>query len=337
MGSNPLKKTIRVGFRTLGYHIQGTAHFEAERRAYAQILEERDAALQERDAIRGACEAALKERDALQKAYDAAAAARDEFEKAYRREVTEKTRCALTPQVAFMHIMKTAGISVQMFLKPFYEDSRSLWVESSEQIEPLHPHYLQYFDLINGHFSYKDAAKLRDNRRLVSVVRDPVDRLLSAYWYFRKRQGSEIRDLTRFMIDFAKRYSFLDWLKCDHPQVRSVTHNQQTYAFAHDWRAPREGDGDGVLRAALTHLDDFFFVGMYERLEEGLRLLCEKMGWRPAHALERYNVTTRRQSVAELSAAERDAALDCNQLDLALYDHARRRLEEELAANQAPG
>jgi hypothetical protein len=306
---SPLKATIKALLSHLGYQLLPLAQFEESRRAYDR---------------------AVKQLDEYRSAYEKTLLERDEFKTAFEREVCEKTRTVATPQVAFMHIMKTAGISVQMFLKPFIADSRNLWVESSEQIEPLHPHYVEYFDLVQGHFSYKDTTKLRANKRLISILREPVDRVLSAYWYFRTRKDEEVRDITRHMIAYAKKCTFLEWLRCDHPQVQSVTHNQQTFAFAHDWRAPRGQSDDKVLQEALCHLDEFYFVGFFERLQESMQLLSKSMGWAPHEALGRHNVTPQRQSVRDLSAQERDAVIELNQYDYVLYNRVRQQLEDKL-------
>lgn len=233
------------------------------------------------------------------------------------------------PQVGFLHIMKTAGSSVLGFFQPKFEELRTLWLWYPAELDAYTARQVASYDFITGHFSHSGTRKFRHDRLLFTFLRHPVARVLSSYWFFRSFPGEARVGVNDRLLAAAKKYDLLDFLRCDDPQVRSNNIDHQTHALAGDyrvgWRAP---DAD-ALSLALAHLDEYAVVGLTERSEESTALICRRMGWeyRP---LERLNVTPKRQGLQDLSTAERAALEERNQLDLQLYEAARRRLDRDL-------
>jgi hypothetical protein len=232
-------------------------------------------------------------------------------------------------QVGFLHIQKTGGISLLHFLGSRFEEWRTLWVFSPRELERYHANELEHFDLVCGHFSYCNVFPLRARRTLCTFLRHPVDRVLSCYWYFRTYRGP-MRDIITAGVAAAREKSLREFLEDRHPEVRCHVANHQTYTLADDWTRP--GKVADALEAATRHLDDFACVGLTERMEESLDLLCRELGWKRDHSLPRLNQTPYRQSAEDIRPAERDRILELNALDLALYEHARQRLERDLTS-----
>lgn len=237
------------------------------------------------------------------------------------------------PQSCFLHIGKTGGTAVYQLLARQFPAERVLHL-SADVFDDLAPGAADDFDHVTGHFSYRHLARFAPHRVAYTMVREPVARVHSTYWFLRN-WTREVVDSNRDMLDAAKRYSLRDFLRDDRPQVRSVVWNQQTYALACDWRAARFGDGWNVLASALAHLDEFVVVGLQERSDESLARIFRALRWPPPPPLERANVTPDRPPLAELTAAERDAILDANRLDAILYDTARRRFDAALPLSAA--
>ena len=261
------------------------------------------------------------ERDGYHRAYDAVAT-----ELAYLKADVEKLRHhGPWPQICFMHVGKTAGTSVVQSLNRLFDPNRCYYGRPSN-FDRLTPGDLDHFDFVAGHFSYGQIHSLRPHRVLISILREPVERVVSAYYFLRSWTGL-IDDENRVMVASAQRFSLLDFLKDDHPQIREVYQDQQTYTIASDLRAERMSDGTAVLKAALSHLDDFALVGLTERVDDTMSLLSRMLRWPQFTQLERANETPNRPAVPELTPREYDAIMECNRLDHQLYQEVKKRFQ----------
>jgi len=275
-------------------------------------------------------------------AYEKTAAELAGYRSAYEQTSAELNRCRLFLRdsvrqdraglrLGFLHIQKTGGISLLQFLGKRFAEWRTLWVFSPRELERYHAAELAHFDFVCGHYSYCNVFPLRDRRSLCTFLRDPVDRVLSCYWYFRTYRGA-IRDIIAAGVAAARDKNLLDFLADDHPEVRYHVANHQTHVLADDWTRPGQPAGAHALEAATRHLDEFACVGLTERMEESVDLLCRVLGWSRTESLARLNQTPFRQSADEIRPTERDRILELNALDVALYERARQRLERDLAS-----
>jgi hypothetical protein len=115
-------------------------------------------------------------------------------------------------------------------------------------------------DLVIGHFGYQHVAKLRADRFLMTLLRDPVERVISNYYFL--RSGSPISRYSQYAVGTAKALTLPEFLRCDDPGVRMVTENFQAKALAFDVR-PEHRRAIGDLHGEATrNLASFDFVGI---------------------------------------------------------------------------
>ncbi|NJP06719.1 MAG: hypothetical protein HC837_14425 [Chloroflexaceae bacterium] len=92
-----------------------------------------------------------------------------------------------------------------------------------------------------------------------------------------------------------------------------------------------------VVAIAKAHLDGCAFVGLTERFDDSLRLLCYTFGWSPIEHYVSQNVTPA-ELRPEITPAQEALILKRNALDLELYTYAQqlftRRLQQ-MEAEQA--
>jgi tetratricopeptide (TPR) repeat protein len=254
------------------------------------------------------------------------------YKNAYLQIMTELGKNRLRPPtprpgpVCFMHIGKVGGQAICRELFGRF-DIRRIFNSSSELMDVTMPEALQNYDLILGHWSYCHVAKLPRPRFLFSMVRDPVDRVLSNYGFLRSHQGP-VDETSAESVRLAKELELEDFLEHEHPQVRSVVDNHQTRFFAEDWRGAQRTTPE-TLKAALSHLDEFDFIGIHERYHESLQALCALLDWTPWPAGIRVNVTPRRRRVADLPARTLERIRALNAFDLELVDRIRARFEAQ--------
>src|SRR5258708_7427903 len=90
-------------------------------------------------------------------------------------------------QLIFPHIPKTAGGAVHAALGPIFRGAHSLRGNNEGGLAPLPPlstaDFAQY-RYVSGHFTFNDIKEKRGaDSLLVSVLRDPVRRIVSEFNY----------------------------------------------------------------------------------------------------------------------------------------------------------
>jgi hypothetical protein len=115
----------------------------------------------------------------------------------------------------YVHILKTAGTTIRhtLFEREFkgrylYDDMFKL--KRNKPMKTKHPLVIEHqlyphvnfekYDVIFGHFKYDKYEYL--NRPMLSFVRQPVDRVISNYYYFRSTYARNGQNLS--LIEFSK-------------------------------------------------------------------------------------------------------------------------------------
>ncbi|MDB5310573.1 MAG: hypothetical protein JWO38_4775 [Gemmataceae bacterium] len=318
-------RLARVGCERDGY-----------RAAYLQLEAEIGQARTDAGGYRGAYLSLRADLDRCHADLGVAARERDGYKAAYDEMATDLSRyrsllrAAVRPpgrprQVVFLHLQKTGGISLLDFIGRQFEWAGVLTVHSPPELDAYHPGEVAHFDLVCGHLTARNLTAVRPDALLCTFLREPVDRILSCYWYFRTYQGRD-RECIRRGVEAARTKSLLEFLRDPDPEIRRHVADHQAHALAGDWYAPDDRPAEDLLAAALESLDRFHVVGLTDEMDTGLARMCRLTGWSPPSArLDRLNTTPTRQSVDTLSAAERDAIRELTTVDAELYRAAKAR------------
>jgi hypothetical protein len=167
-----------------------------------------------------------------------------------------------------------------------------------------------------GHFWYGLHHVIGRPTRYVTLLRNPVERVISLYYYL-KLEGR--MSLEEFAIT------------APHKEVE----NDQTRRIA--GVDPEVGGcNEATLELAKNNLRrDFAVVGVVERLDETLSLLREAFGWTDEIPCVARNVNSDRPSRASLPSSALDAIRARNELDLELYEHVHRLMDQALVGLSA--
>jgi hypothetical protein len=159
-----------------------------------------------------------------------------------------------------------------------------------------------------GHFWFGLHEHVARPSVYVTALRDPVERVLSLYYYTRLHDSLT---LDEFIAN---------------PPFREVDNDQTRRIAGVD---PEIGGcTPDLLRAAKENLRGFAVAGTIERLDEMLPLLQRRLGWRrPVVAYPR-NVNPDRPATSSLPRATIAAIRERNELDFELWRYASRLMDE---------
>jgi hypothetical protein len=235
-----------------------------------------------------------------------------------------------TKRAIFLHLPKTAGLTLHGIIERQYAPQNVYTIdptqipESVQAFQGLHAARRAEIYMLKGHMNmYSEMHEfLPKPVTYFTLLRDPIDRTISQYYFIRGMQSHYFKDLIGDM-------SLQEVLERD---IAFTFNNQQTR-----WLAGERNDiGYGgykkeVLERAKRNLRErFAVVGLTERFDETLLLLKHTYDWPHDVFYTRTNVTTRRPKKDEVPPATLNAIVQANLLDIELYQYATALFEEQI-------
>ena len=231
-------------------------------------------------------------------------------------------------RILHLHIPKTAGTAF-----------RSAFERASNGTLRVFPHYdeRQYagidasqYDFFSGHFGFKTAARLGGD--IITVLRNPVDRFVSVYYFWRQLCETGAEKSQKTML--AGKYRLDEFVKIkDEPSLLEAFYNTMTWQIAHGTslalrRELRElgKTDDDVFQLALANLSTFSLIGVQERLALFERAVARQFS--VALRIKRENVTDGRPAVKDIGIATIRAIQNWSFMDLELYQQAYKHVSE---------
>ena len=225
----------------------------------------------------------------------------------------------------FIHIPKCGGSTLNRILKNEYR-KENIHLKVYDQLAEENLSY--EFDsvkkrLIHGHFSYGIHEKMNLNSipRYFSMLRDPVDRIISHYFYVKSSPThylyKSVERLDLNLLDYA--LSDLSF-ELDNGQVRMIA-----------------GIGEKTDKVTEKHLEKAIFnvenqfasVGILEEYNLSLLLFKNKLNWSKVPVYKKINITKSYSSREEIGVKAKEQIRERNKFDQRLYEYVSERLLRE--------
>jgi hypothetical protein len=247
-------------------------------------------------------------------------------------------RLSLKPAL-FLHIQKTAGSSIVDLARLSYGsdevvshgDYLSGWANKElDKIVNARGQSPENFSdklFVSGHFGFDFARPLLRGRYSFTFLRDPLERILSYYYFCKTRDPKEYEIYALAQSMTIDQFLILGFKR---PAVKACIWNNQAWQLANGY-----GNSNGrnilsftpeeILELAIRHLDAFTYIGFTETFEKDRNHILKALGIIPPQEKIISNANPGRPTSRDLSIPTLKLLNELTQLDRALYEAAWRR------------
>jgi hypothetical protein len=231
------------------------------------------------------------------------------------------TDAVVQPESAvFLHIQKTAGTSIVNTARRYYGENMTshgdCWGHRPEEFSDT--------GFVSGHIGYDFAKSLISSRFSFVFLRNPVERILSLYYFCRTRDPDEFpiyKKASEFDLEGFLEAGFTDTV------VRNNIWNNQVWQLAHgyvslDKRQIDDFDPVHLLDLAVAHLEELSFIGFTETFAEDRIAILKGLGLPVTEENEAVNTNLGRPTAKDVSAKALRLLGQLTHLDQLLYDKA---------------
>ncbi len=225
--------------------------------------------------------------------------------------------------IIFLHIPKTGGRSLQNILLRRYSKDEAI-VNAHGRMEEIagwpeaRKRQIRY---LQGHFIYGAHAVLPQRCRYITMLREPVDRVVSHYYYIKRSVNHPLNRVVN-----EKDMSLDEYITSGVCEEVSNDQARLVGGVSRDAMV----DQEEMLRLAKQHIDeDFVVAGLMERFDETLLLLRKRLGLRNLFYGVR-NQTLGRPMKEQLPAQTVQLIQERNRADIELYQYASKKFEQQI-------
>lgn len=238
----------------------------------------------------------------------------------------------------FLHIPKTAGTSLRKVVERFYDKDEiyAIYEEHIKEFKDVPDDKKNKIKVFYGHVSFGLHKYIPQPTSYVTILRDPVERVISLYSYVSKLKDHPY--YKQFDFDKMTIAEFVQsgiTLEADNEQTRLVSGIDCEFG-----KCTSE-----MLETAKENLRKHFaVVGLSEYFDESVLLMKLAFGWKLPIRLslkkivsgtaspfyERTNVSINRVRRDELSEDDLFAIDKFNELDIQLYRYAKELFHEQI-------
>ena len=256
-----------------------------------------------------------------------------------------------TPILLHLHLPKTAGGSLNRIIysqvastdDPIEEENsiyRGVYHYSPLQrpvtlrkpVLDIHPDAIEILRTRNlkaiiGHFTFGIHQYLSGNSTYVTLLRNPVDRIISLYFHYTRKLGKQPEgkpSLAQFLSGFSLPAKGLQ-------EMQLITDNDQTRRIS-GLESSSGKCTNAMLKAAKRNLKSHFsVVGVTDRFDETVVLLQREFGWSDSYRYWPAHVARARSEQTDVDEQTLDRIRELNEFDFALYEFAKALMIEQIA------
>jgi hypothetical protein len=316
-----------------------------------ELLRQRDVALGERNEYLRQRDVAIGESNEYLRQRDVAIGQKnlliDWAERhAHRTDLIARPAAATCDRIVlFLHLAKTGGVTLadifvrnlrseeflQIDMRETHASAMGTWshVAIERALGRLQMPQVDKLRAVWGHYRQGIQENLPKPCAVVTLLRDPVDRLISGY-YYSDQMASKSLDILEDRLAGTYCSVGYDNYMCRMLSGRPSLDPIAAEADATTENFPRVTESD--FKAAASSLDEFLVVGTTDQFDQTLLVLGSDLRWSLSDLVHRpLNVTASRPPHSDISEALREKILRWNRYDALLMERARTHLARRIA------
>jgi hypothetical protein len=232
------------------------------------------------------------------------------------------SKAARFSTLIFQHIPKTAGVSVRAVIGANFHAQRIAHVPDRHWLDQAAvSQATAHHDFVHGHFHYVALAGLFETARIITFLRNPIQRVRSLYFFLRRRDPTAFapEDRNRFFVEQARSLSLYEFVIHSDRDIATMVGDYQVKMLL-----PFGVSAEHWVTRALANLQAYHFVGIADPdlIDRSVFELCKLNGWLTQSLPQLSNHTVRDTSVDDGDRASR-AIAERNANDCALYRMVR--------------
>jgi hypothetical protein len=230
-------------------------------------------------------------------------------------ELADRVRTLL-----FLHIPKAGGSTLRQVLERHFRPDERLTIATGrppwDQTSAMPASDRMRVRYVQGHLFYGLHRSFAQPSAYVTMLRDPVDRILSHYYYVLSLPTHYLHEAVASQTMSLKEYVASDLaLELSNDQTRRLCGPPDVSHLTRD----------NLAQAKANMEEHFALVGLTDQFDETLVLARQLFGWRNLYYVRR-NVTRARRPSEEVPQDVLDIIADRNRLDIELCKHAELTL-----------
>lgn len=219
-------------------------------------------------------------------------------------------------RLVFDHLQKTSGQAVNQWLRNelgFGSATDNLVGDHRDLIRQ----YGGDFPIISGHFFFNGAG-FDPRYRYMTLLREPVDRVISWLFFLLKNHGPEMQEVQEW-YHWSQDFVSSSGSKLNAGLSPYISNVYINHFLEIENKGEILADSEKVA-TALSAIKTYDVVGLYEEMPEFLADAADLIGIPAPKSIPRVNVTASRPTVQQVSPELRQQIIELNQLDIRLYN-----------------
>ena len=240
-------------------------------------------------------------------------------------------------KLVFMHFQKTGGSTVHACLVDLFRPEE-VCPERLQTIARWPPQLLKDFKYISAHASLHDLRFVPRPVKIVTFLRDPIERSVSLFEYWASYNDRNIDLYALSAPRLAKALGLRGLFATENFDLCGFVWNLYARGFVKDLPDTAEGlsgDRNRILDTALDAIETLDFVGITEDMSASMAEMSSSLEIPNTYRNQRENVTTLnhlsrpemfdRCPIYDIDRTVMDALREANAIDLEIFRHVVKR------------
>jgi hypothetical protein len=202
--------------------------------------------------------------------------------------------------LVFFHLPKTGGSTLHHHFSAHFAPEETCPARHSNLMYSVEE--LRQWRFFSGHFNADEIRRIPRPLFVVTVLRDPIERLLSLYYFWKRHKAEYIEQRGEVGLRITKAGTLLDFLQSDYPHIVQGTVNSMVMQAAGAVLATPDGyalmsghkqigwlSEAQLVSRALKNILTFDVIGETSNLADVYARVAQRFGMAPLTQIARLN------------------------------------------------